>query len=86
MTAGIALYTKSLILYNRITYIGKGCERMSDETMTKEEMITYEINTFTNLLRIKKYATEENPELEYQIKISRAKLEAYGIVTENLLF
>lgn len=59
---------------------------MSEEIMTKEEMINTEINTFTSLMRIKKYQKEENPELEYQIRISKAKLEAFGIVTETLLF
>ncbi len=59
---------------------------MSEEIMTKEEMINIEIDKFTSLMRIKKYQTEDNPELEYQIRISRAKLEAFGIVTETLVF
>ncbi len=59
---------------------------MSEEIMTKEEMINIEIDKFTNLMRIKKYQTEDNPELEYQIRISKAKLEAFGIVTETLVF
>ena len=56
------------------------------EGMTKEEMITVEIDKFANLMRIKKYQKEENPELEYQIRISRSKLQGYGIVTEDLEF
>lgn len=59
---------------------------MSEEIMTKEEMINIEIDKFTSLMRIKKYQTEDNPELEYQIRISKAKLEAFGIVTETLVF
>lgn len=45
---------------------------MSEEIMTKEEMINIEIDKFTSLMRIKKYQTEDNPELEYQIRISKA--------------
>ena len=59
---------------------------MSEEIMTKEEMINIEIDKFTSLMRIKKYQTEDNPELEYQIRISKAKLEAFGIITETLVF
>lgn len=57
---------------------------MGDETMTREEMINVLIEQYANLQRIKKAEKGENEELNYQIKVTRARLEAFGIVTENL--
>ncbi len=57
---------------------------MGDETMTREEMINVLIEQYANLQRIKKAEKGENEELNYQIKVIRARLEAFGILTENL--
>ncbi len=57
---------------------------MGDETMTREEMINVLIEQYANLQRIKKAEKGENEELNYQIKVTKARLEAFGIVTENL--
>ena len=54
--------------------------------MTKEEMIGVLIDKYADLIRIKKAGNEENEELEYQLKVTKAKLEAYGVVTETLEF
>ena len=48
-----------------------------------KEMINNLIDTYSNLQRIKK-ANDSEKELDYQIKLVRAKLESFGIVTENL--
>lgn len=57
---------------------------MGDETMTREEMISVLIEQYANLQRIKKAEKGENEELNYQIKVTKARLEAFGIVIENL--
>lgn len=57
---------------------------MENETMTREEMINVLIEQYANLQRIKKAEKGENEELNYQIKVTKARLEAFGIVTENL--
>ena len=41
------------------------------------------IDSYTNLQRIKS-APDKEKEVEYQIKTVKAKLEALGIVTEDL--
>ena len=48
-----------------------------------KEMINHLIDTYSNLQRIKE-ADDSLRELDYQLKIVRAKLESFGIVTENL--
>lgn len=57
---------------------------MGEDTMTREEMINVLIEQYANLQRIKKAEKSENEELNYQIKVTKARLEAFGIVTENL--
>lgn len=54
------------------------CDGMNEKEMVKEL-----IDEFTNLQRIK---NAENPEKEvdYQLKIVKAKLESCGIVTSDL--
>lgn len=55
-----------------------------DEYMpTEKEMINNLIDKFTDLQRIKKSPDIEK-EIDYQIKVTKAKLESFGIVTENL--
>ena len=51
--------------------------------MTDREQTNMLIDIFTNLQRIKA-ASDRDKELDYQIKAAKAKLEASGIVTEDL--
>ena len=46
-------------------------------------MINHLIDSYTSLQRIKKSDNAEK-ELDYQIKILKAKLESFGIVTTDL--
>ncbi len=48
-----------------------------------KEMINNLIDNYTSLQRIKKSEDIEK-ELDYQIKILKAKLESFGIVTTDL--
>lgn len=54
--------------------------------MNEKELIDIAIRTYCNLQRIKKYEVGENIELEYQIREAKAKLEVYGINTQELDF
>lgn len=56
---------------------------MEGEIMTKEEMLNYETNIYINLIRIKRYQKENNPELEYQLKTQRIKLHNLGVNTDD---
>ena len=51
--------------------------------MNEKEMINNLIDTYTNLQRIKKSDNAEK-ELEYQLRILKAKLESFGIITSEL--
>ena len=51
--------------------------------MNDKEQVTNLIDSFINLQRIKAAADKES-EIEYQIKVTTAKLQAFGIVTEEL--
>lgn len=53
------------------------------DAMTEKEQTTMLIDSYTNLQRIKS-APDKEKEVEYQIKTVKAKLEALGIVTEDL--
>lgn len=53
------------------------------EGMTEKEQLGMLIDSYTNLQRIKA-ADDKDKEIEYQLAAVRAKLEAYGIVVENL--
>lgn len=50
-----------------------------EQTMTLEEQKMVLIDNYINLMRIKKFQKEENEELEYQIKATRAKLSNYSV-------
>ena len=52
--------------------------------VSEKEIIEIAIRTYCNLLRIKKYETGENPELEFQLKEARAKLAIYGVNIQEL--
>lgn len=56
---------------------------MSDHMPTEKEMIDKLIDKFTDLQRIK-IAADQKKEIDYQLTVVKAKLEAFGIVTENL--
>ena len=51
--------------------------------MNEKEMIDKLIDKYTDLQRIKQ---SENPEKEvdYQLKVAKAKLESFGIITTDL--
>ncbi len=57
--------------------------REFEKNSGNNELITNEINNFANLQRLKN-APDIQAELEYQIKLSKAKLESYGIPTTSL--
>lgn len=51
--------------------------------MTEKEQTTALIDEYVRLQQIKAAADKEL-ELAYQIKVAKSKLEALGVVTENL--
>lgn len=51
--------------------------------MAEKEQATILMDKFIDLQRIKAAADREK-EIQYQLKTTKAKLEALGIVTENL--
>jgi hypothetical protein len=51
--------------------------------MTEKEQATLLIEEYTKLQRIKA-ASDRDKEIQYQIKVTKAKLEALGIVSEDL--
>ena len=67
-------------------YSIEGSVKRMEESMSRDEMINYEINYFVNLIRIKKAEQGSNIELDYQIKVQRNKLAALGVNTENFEF
>ena len=53
------------------------------EEMTLDELKQITIDYYVNLQRIKKADTANNPELAYQLKITKNKLASLGIPTED---
>jgi hypothetical protein len=51
--------------------------------ITEKELATLLIDTYTNLQRIKA-SDDRDSEIDYQLTATKAKLEALGIVTEEL--
>jgi hypothetical protein len=51
--------------------------------MTEKEQATLLIEEYTKLQRIKA-ASDRDKEIQYQIKVTKAKLEVLGIVSEDL--
>lgn len=52
--------------------------------MTREELISLTIDKYTDLQRIKKAnGNTENKELDYQLKVTIAKLSSLGISVED---
>ena len=56
---------------------------MSDYMPSEKEMLHNLIDKYTDLQRIKS-AVDIQKEIDYQLMITKAKLESMGIVTENL--
>ena len=56
---------------------------MNEYMPTEKEMINNLIDKFTDLQRIKNSPNLEK-EVDYQLKITKAKLESFGIITEDL--
>ena len=56
---------------------------MEGMEMTEKEQATLLMDKFIDLQRIKT-AGDKEKEIDYQLKTTKAKLEALGIVTENL--
>lgn len=57
----------------------------TEETMTREELITNLIEQFSNLQEIKREnGGHENKTLDYQIKVVTAKLSSLSINVEDL--
>ncbi len=53
--------------------------------MTREELISLTIDKYTDLQRIKKAnGNTENKELDYQLKVTIAKLSSLGISVEDI--
>lgn len=50
--------------------------------MTKEEQATNLIDKYTDLQRIKA-AADRDKELEFQLRVTKGKLEELGVVTES---
>ncbi len=51
--------------------------------LTEKEMINNLVDSYTNLQRIKK-ANDTQKELDYQIRVLKAKLESFCIITSEL--
>lgn len=58
-------------------------KREEDVEMTEKEQIAFLIDQYTDLQRIK-VAEDREKEIDYQIRATKAKLEAMGIITEDL--
>ena len=56
---------------------------MERAKMNDKEQIVNLIDKFTDLQRIKA-SEDRDEEIEYQIKATKAKLQAFGIATEDL--
>ena len=53
--------------------------------MTREELISLTIDKYTDLQRIKKAnGNTENKELDYQLRVTIAKLSSLGISVEDI--
>lgn len=58
---------------------------MTVDNMTDRELITVTIDRYTDLQRIKKANGDyDNPELDYQIKVTLAKLSSFGVSVEDI--
>ena len=51
--------------------------------MNEKEMIDKLIDKYTDLQRIEK-SDNQQKEVQYQLRVTRAKLESFGIITSDL--
>ena len=56
---------------------------MMEYLPSEKEMINSLIDSYTSLQRIKK-ADNPEKEIDYQLRITKAKLESFGIITHEL--
>lgn len=56
------------------------------DVMNFEELKQVAIDKYIDLVRIKKYQKEINPELEFQLKTQKNKLHSMGVNTEDFEF
>ena len=71
---------QSIMAFNQ-----KGGGNMEVLEMTDKELITITIDRYTDLQRIKKEnGSQENKELDYQIKVITAKLSSLGVNIEDI--
>ena len=61
-------------MLNNIIYI---------ENMNEKEMINNLIDKYTDLQRIKT-AEDSEKEINYQLRVLKAKLESFGVITSDL--
>lgn len=54
-----------------------------NENMTEQELKSFLIDNYADLQRIKS-APDKDKELDYQIRVLKAKLESMGVVTTDL--
>ena len=59
---------------------------MEVEDMNFEELKQVAIDKYIDLVRIKRFQKEVNPELEYQLKTQKNKLHNMGVNTEDFEF
>jgi len=58
---------------------------MNNNSMSDEELIVITIDKYTDLQKIKKAnGDHENKELDYQIKVTLAKLALLGVSVEDI--
>ena len=58
---------------------------MNNNSMSDEELIVITIDKYTDLQKIKKAnGDHENKELDYQIKVTLAKLASLGVPVEDI--
>ena len=58
---------------------------MDVSEMTDKDLVTITIDRYTDLQRIKKEnGSQENRELDYQIKVITAKLSSLGVHVEDI--
>lgn len=58
-------------------------QKAGDHMPSDKEMVNYLIDSYSNLQRIKK-SNDAEKEIDYQLKILKAKLESFGILTTDL--
>ena len=76
-----------MIVANNNCINHKGGEIMEALEMTDKELITITIDKYTDLQRIKREnGNQENKELDYQLKVTTAKLSSLGVNVEDITF